>query len=705
MSLDRQSGQHRKTSTGRHRPSNGTSRIVDDGSGVWTIVPIATSTAPVGRVGALAVALGVGVAIAGIPAVAAADDTGSTESAQGSLTGAASSAARSPRGGARVAQAESPADNSDSQSGATARRSGLGSSKGRTGIPRSLAGDAQAPDSKPGSALAPVTSVPSGTVTVETVDLPTGLADTPSVEVSPAATVPVVTPAATVEIEPPAMTTAPSTDLVTDGSVSTDVDGDAPAPAAPLIATLALATVGMTRRETLAAATTVAPADVVTTGEPIDPPGPVDPSGEASASLVAEAPVEAEAPTIDWNIIHDLLEAARVPVTEAFQLLIVKDLPIAEPIAGTLANTAFNVLAALVEADWGTVENQITGLATDQGVLQFVAGVVGNALGAKTTENPNALGLPQGLADTVGNGAAYFVEHALGSDITTGAIIDVLKNVPIPTTLTGLAEWIGTWVGSGFDLEATLRDLIGETELPSLIDFFGSSNVQDAFGDAIGGTINVILGQVWPPFASQPQPDQPALATYAGDLVATLLMGADNPAFSQVSAVIAGNVTQILAVVAPALSGVVSDAYSGFMAYGNVNQILATNTLNALLAAIDGDLLPPAPGTITDAVVAVAEDAVVQLFGSDNTATWTNVSSLLGALIGQLTSIPDVDIAVGAKVSQLVAGLLPGNPIADDLGYWVGVAVTELLIIRQSPVHWSQWWIRCSPTSSAKPVW
>ncbi|HOB49026.1 MAG TPA: hypothetical protein PKK01_06890, partial [Mycobacterium sp.] len=63
---------HGRAGGGRHRISVGTVRLVDDGSGVWTLSRGSRPTDHVGRVGALALALGVGGAIMAFPAVAAA---------------------------------------------------------------------------------------------------------------------------------------------------------------------------------------------------------------------------------------------------------------------------------------------------------------------------------------------------------------------------------------------------------------------------------------------------------------------------------------------------------------------------------------------------------------------------------------------------------------------------------------------------------
>ena len=64
--------------TGRHRLAVGSIRLVDDGAGNWTLAPVHRPSFPIGRVGALAVFLGVGGALAALPGTASAD-TGSSE--------------------------------------------------------------------------------------------------------------------------------------------------------------------------------------------------------------------------------------------------------------------------------------------------------------------------------------------------------------------------------------------------------------------------------------------------------------------------------------------------------------------------------------------------------------------------------------------------------------------------------------------------
>jgi hypothetical protein len=68
-----QTGRRRGDIGGRHRLAAGSKRLVSDAPGRWSLMPVPRPTLYVGRVGALAVLLGVGAAITGLPAVAAAD--------------------------------------------------------------------------------------------------------------------------------------------------------------------------------------------------------------------------------------------------------------------------------------------------------------------------------------------------------------------------------------------------------------------------------------------------------------------------------------------------------------------------------------------------------------------------------------------------------------------------------------------------------
>ena len=109
----------RRAPVGRHRLSIGALRPVEDAAGGWSLLPVTPSTPYVGRVGALAVALGVGMVVAGMPAVAAAD-TGSAGSAVDSAKaqgqsgpGSSTGANRKPRTSGRAGATESAAGSAD----------------------------------------------------------------------------------------------------------------------------------------------------------------------------------------------------------------------------------------------------------------------------------------------------------------------------------------------------------------------------------------------------------------------------------------------------------------------------------------------------------------------------------------------------------------------------------------------------------------
>lgn len=157
-----------------HHPSAGSLRIVGDGEGTWLLTPDAAPPGKppnnnyVGRVGALAVALGVGGVLVGLPTVAAADnrsgDDGVSQTSGpqpgGALTSAAptgsTTASRDPRsrahsGGRAVARADSQ-DSAATTAGKRASRDSLQPSTpeaaagNKTSTPAASAGtDAPAP--------------------------------------------------------------------------------------------------------------------------------------------------------------------------------------------------------------------------------------------------------------------------------------------------------------------------------------------------------------------------------------------------------------------------------------------------------------------------------------------------------------------------------------------------------------------------------
>ena len=138
-------GRHRRDFGSRHRPRAGALRMVDDGDGGWALAPAARPVNYVGRVGALAVALGVGGiglggVVVGSSAVAAAD-TG----ADASSTASETSQSQETSAGGEPAGAETPR-----------RRGAVNAPRGRQ------------PEASTAPQLGPTPSVPDGEPDFET---------------------------------------------------------------------------------------------------------------------------------------------------------------------------------------------------------------------------------------------------------------------------------------------------------------------------------------------------------------------------------------------------------------------------------------------------------------------------------------------------------------------------------------------------------
>lgn len=118
----------RRHNPGRHRPGVGTIRLLADGEGGWSLAPVKRPTHYVGRVGALAVALGVGGVIVGLPGLAAAD-TGGSNSGASATAGVAeksgeSESKRRPRGASRTGTPDSSSASTSPAGLAGAARAG-----------------------------------------------------------------------------------------------------------------------------------------------------------------------------------------------------------------------------------------------------------------------------------------------------------------------------------------------------------------------------------------------------------------------------------------------------------------------------------------------------------------------------------------------------------------------------------------------------
>ena len=82
----------------------------------------------------------------------------------------------------------------------------------------------------------------------------------------------------------------------------------------------------------------------------------------------------------------------------------------------------------------------------------------------------------------------------------------------------------------------------------ALVNLFANSGVQKVRSRAaVVGTVDVLLGSASPSWAPPVNPN--ALADFAGQLVATAVLGADNPGVAALSAVISADVSTLFAAV------------------------------------------------------------------------------------------------------------------------------------------------------------
>ena len=351
MCADNVAGRVRRASGAKHRAATGTLRVTNDGAGGWTLVPATRSAHVVGRVGALAVALGIGVLIAEFPAVAAADTesgnaagpsatsdpAGAGSSARGSAAGSpakpgvGSRSRASQRAGGDAAGLVEQADSAEPDGAPSAGNGRVGPSR-RTGVGRRAvegvnppggaaipSGDASTNtrSATGGASLAvlPPTSMSTGSAPGESTPASAGpppstpLADDGSDQVAdngPGEGLLAGSVAAGADsgqigtFQPPVMTAAQPLGELSDADADAGVTPDPAGAGNPLSGNTALAwasqallAAGLMRRESPSGVSKVAPAASVGTGESIDLPSGPPIGGTATNAQAVPAPASA----------------------------------------------------------------------------------------------------------------------------------------------------------------------------------------------------------------------------------------------------------------------------------------------------------------------------------------------------------------------------------------------------------------------------
>lgn len=686
----------RAAGKGRHRLGDcraGSPRMVVDDAGAWwlaqpapVLIRPASSSAAVGRLGALAVALGVGGFLVGSPAIAAADDRSGEASVAETprpVKNAGSTASDEQRGRGRAAR-DSVAARGDSNTG-TGAGSQAGSGSGGRVRDSVRPGKVSSSDSTDGSNDSPAATDPAAGAAGPGV----GAANTavtqtvPSAAALPsAATTPAVAATASSDQDsPPAGQVADAS--AAPSSVAAVPEVSVPAPA------VAVASAQVSGADPLTAAggggDPLAPA-VTPLAWTVAAASRRELSGDTAAPVVAAAQTVPAAASGDpaMEMIAQSLAMGQTMIQSAMDIL---GAFMARPSSG---NPVHDILSFVIES---------TGAALSVPANQ-------EQLGAAVTGLINVVAGDAGIRTQLGTVLRQELPALLGDVALAGAIADAAEAILADPDLSGaIADIAGSAVTS----------LLRYLAVPNVIDAVETMTLQVADALMITGT---------DPFV----PVQAALAALQADpVVVAGLNAAVAEITEQLNTKLLGNplVTQAIGEIASALVGTTvagSPDALGDLVTTAIGSLLADPTLATTIAAQVGPVLGPAVsnllantaamGAITDALgVAVntfvnspgAADALEQLIpailspepGTDlltaalqalqaSPALLSALSTTVPAVVGALLSDPAVPDAFGTLAADVVTSAL--NSVGINVGFIDAVvgniastAVTSLL--------------------------
>ncbi|MGV0993579.1 MAG: hypothetical protein ACOYB7_15145 [Mycobacterium sp.] len=620
----------------------------------------------VGRVGALAVALGVGTAIFGVTAVAAADTgpdgaagSAGQESTRSGDSGSATNRTRvGSRRGAATETAASPAP-------AAGRRSGPRSGTVAKGVPADNGGTPavslpQSPADLIGALLTPggMTGLVQQAVTSLIGDL---LAAVPADALVPeAALTPEITAAPSVDVavaEPPVMMAQPDAMSVAAGD-PLDLLGGGSGTDTPLATPLSWAAVAASRQDPAAATPEVAPAATVTTAAP-DIPSPALPSCKTLGCTA----LNAYRGTVENKIAESM--TALFPQTGPAGTCD-KDGCSPYSVANLIAAYAYPVFYSLVGGlPDETVGSTVVALVQQPAVLTLISQTVaGNAALAA---------LPSDVKTTIGNAVATFVVDSLGNPSVATQFAPVLKSLNLPTGAGSLDAFNNkiskdglnpAILSSGSKLLKTYREFSATTMQTALVGFFTNAGVQTNLGSAFAGSINVLLGQATPTWEGAPQTSNTALADYLGQLGANTVLGPDNPNTQALTATIGGAVAGLFTSIGGVVANQASSAFTTLLQQPTVATSLANYATNGFWNYLNGpNSTAPLPFPAQPLLPALAPAAGVAVTG----------------FVNSILSTPAVPVALGAFVNTLIPGMLANPGVQELLGEQAATAVTTLL--------------------------
>ncbi|MDY6996934.1 MAG: hypothetical protein SW019_10080 [Actinomycetota bacterium] len=357
------------------------------------------------------------------------------------------------------------------------------------------------------------------------------------------------------------------------------------------------------------------------------------------------------------------LEEFQSDITNALSTLFAAADPALEDVADLFGAAGFTLISAGMLSDFETVPGTLQDLATNQDVLASISTLVAG--------NSALAGLPPALQSTIGDAAAYLVEQSLGNQVVAEALVPVFEAIPFPTDALDVAEYLADLVEDDFSFQQALVDLIGTSVQDELGSFFGDPDVQQALGSATADAITVLTGATTPSWATPAS--TPAVATYLGELVATAVLGDNN---SGVASVVTGSVAGLLSAIGDDLADAAGSAVATFLSQSGVNGALATEVLNSILAGLGGSPLSGG-GPLAPAVGVALSGAADSLLS--NAAVVQGVGSAIGDLVAGLIEDAAVREWAGTEVAAAVTAALGDIPIAATVGLAVGAAVQELM--------------------------
>ncbi|MEX1175107.1 MAG: hypothetical protein WEB51_06015 [Mycobacterium sp.] len=667
----------------------------------------------VGRVGALAIFLGVGMsggAITGLPAVAAAD-TGTPSDTNVSAGGADSSSATPARQsrGARGDSADGAANGAPVTSGAD------GAVRGSMKQDRanSSADDDRGEKARKSSATRPVPgsdAITSAVAVPERATTESAVVERDSVRTSvlggpdfpslggesDAATAVVVDQ----EITPLIASSAPAAPVMVAATVRGALSGTPGNPIAwlggngdplaPFAAPLAWATLAVSRREFAGPARTAAPAAAVSTGEPVAAVSTSEPVAVVSSPLAdllgqadAQAAIFAAAKQFVLTVVAGGNEAAALQT--GLQSLDVNPL---------FANYAWDSVLAdpgMAQALGGTVGSLITGLAADSEIRSAIGERVSGYLTAALGSNPAAAGIAATVSAAV---VGLLADPAAGAGLGAvgGTAVTVLLSQPgAVAALENVKDQIGALVGGSnpagaaeaawqsLQADPAFRDAVGVAVTAAVSAGLTNTALVQALGtavtDVVAGVVDdsalqALAGEQIAGYLSVALAGTPAagIAPALTDVIVGLI---SNPAVTGAIADVAGSVLVDLLGqpgIAATVAGIAGQSATALLAGADPEAVLAA-AWQGLQA--DSAFDPAVVTTVANAVNVVLTDSdLVAALGAGTAvlvsavtadpSVWTFITDLVGSTYGDTIVATLTDLAASGGLADLASSAVTG---------------------------------------------